>query len=66
VADILLGISGAFLVRCITELLHFPLDYVNLLLVSVWGAAAPPVIVRLILRRRRSKAGPRKTTVAVL
>jgi uncharacterized membrane protein YeaQ/YmgE (transglycosylase-associated protein family) len=63
VADILLGISGAFLVRFITEQLHFPLDYVNLLLFSVWGAAAPPAAVRLLLRRRRhSKSGSRRTT----
>lgn len=62
VADILLGISGAFLVRFITELGRFPLDYVNLLLFSVWGAAAPPATVRLLLRRRRhSKSGSRRT-----
>ena len=63
VADILLGISGAFLVRFITEVGRFPLDYVNLLLFSVWGAAAPPATVRLLLRRRRhSKSESRRTT----
>jgi uncharacterized membrane protein YeaQ/YmgE (transglycosylase-associated protein family) len=64
VADILLGISGAFLVRFVTEQLGFPSDYVDLLFFSVWGAAAPPAIVRLLLRRRRhSKSGSRRTTV---
>ena len=63
VADILLGISGAYLVRFITEQVRFPLDDVNLLLFSVWGAAAPPAAVRLLLRRlRHSKSGSRRTT----
>lgn len=61
VADILLGISGAFLVRFITEVGRFPLDYVTLLLFSVWGAAAPPATVRLFLKHRR-KSGSRRTT----
>ena len=40
VADILLGISGAFLVRFIMEQMGISLGYVNLLLLSICGAAA--------------------------
>lgn len=58
VTDILLGISGAFLVRFIMEQVGLSLGYVNLLLLSIWGAAAPPATVRLLLRRHsRSKSG---------
>jgi uncharacterized membrane protein YeaQ/YmgE (transglycosylase-associated protein family) len=63
VADILLGISGAFLVRFIMEQVGIPLGYVNLLLLSIWGAAAPPATVRLLLRRHsHSKSTSQKTT----
>lgn len=58
VADILLGISGAFLVRFIMEQVGLSLEYVNLLLLSIWGAAAPPATVRLLLRRHsHSRSG---------
>ncbi len=49
-----LGISGAFLVRFIMEQVSLSLGYVNLLLLSIWGAAAPPATVRLLLRRHKS------------
>jgi uncharacterized membrane protein YeaQ/YmgE (transglycosylase-associated protein family) len=63
VADILLGISGAFLVRFIMEQVGIPLGYVNLLLLSVWGAAAPPATVRLLVRRdSHSNAASQRTT----
>jgi len=63
VADILLGISGAFLVRFIMEQVGIPLGYVNLLLLSISGAATPPVTVRLLVRRHsRSKSESRRTT----
>jgi uncharacterized membrane protein YeaQ/YmgE (transglycosylase-associated protein family) len=63
VADILLGISGAFLVRFIMESVGIPLGYVNLLLLSIWGAAVPPATVRLLLRRHRhSKSASQRTT----
>ena len=50
VADILLGISGACLVRFIMEQVVVPLEYVYLLLFSISGAAAPPAMARLLLR----------------
>jgi uncharacterized membrane protein YeaQ/YmgE (transglycosylase-associated protein family) len=63
VADILLGISGAFLIRFIMEQLDIPLGYVNLLLLSIWGAAAPPATVRLLVRRHsHSKSASQRTT----
>jgi uncharacterized membrane protein YeaQ/YmgE (transglycosylase-associated protein family) len=63
VADILLGISGAFLVRFIIQQVGIPLGYVNLLLLSIWGAAAPPATVRLLIRRHsHSKSASRGTT----
>ena len=63
VADILLGISGAFLVRFIMEQVGISLGYVNLLLLSISGAATPPVTVRLLVRRHsRSKSESRRTT----
>jgi|SRR5580700_3493552 uncharacterized membrane protein YeaQ/YmgE (transglycosylase-associated protein family) len=63
VADILLGISGAFLIRFIMEQVGIPLGYVNLLLLSIWGAAAPPATVRLLVRRHsHSKSASQRTT----
>jgi len=56
-ADILLGITGAFVVRWSLEKTGFPLEGVYLLLFSIWGAAAFPVALRLGIRRHnRSKA----------
>ncbi len=64
VADILLGISGAFLARFIIEQALVPLEYVYLALFSIWGAAAPPAIVRLLMRRHsHSESGSRRTTI---
>ncbi len=51
VADVLLGISGGFLVRFAMEQLVFPLEYVYLVLFSIWGAVASPAMVRLLVRR---------------
>jgi len=63
VADILLGISGAFLVRFIMEQVGIPLGYVNLLLLTIWGAAAPPATARLLLRRHsHSKSVSQRTS----
>ena len=65
VADILLGISGAFLVRFIMEQSGIPLGYVNLLLLTIWGAAAPPATVRLLMRHHsHSKSASQKTTAS--
>jgi uncharacterized membrane protein YeaQ/YmgE (transglycosylase-associated protein family) len=49
-ADILLGITGALTVRFSLEVVRIDMDAVNLLLFSVWGAAALPGIVRLLVR----------------
>ncbi|MGB8724179.1 MAG: hypothetical protein WCD15_15600 [Terriglobales bacterium] len=59
-ADILLGITGAFVVRWSLENIGISLNDVYLLLFSIWGAAALPAAVRLGIRRRnRSKARSR-------
>ena len=42
VSDILLGLSGAFLVRFLVERFDIPLPDINLLLFSVWGAPCFP------------------------
>jgi uncharacterized membrane protein YeaQ/YmgE (transglycosylase-associated protein family) len=58
--DILLGITGAFVVRWFFENVGIPLKDVYLLLFSIWGAAAFPAVVRLWIRRHnRSKARSR-------
>lgn len=48
--DILLGISGAFIVRWSLEKIGIPLEQVYLLLFSTWGAAAFPAVARLGIR----------------
>jgi uncharacterized membrane protein YeaQ/YmgE (transglycosylase-associated protein family) len=58
--DVLLGITGAFVVRWSLENIGISLHDVYLLLLSVWGAAALPVALRLGIRRRnRLKARSR-------
>jgi len=52
-ADLLLGITGAFLVRLSLENVGISLANVYLLLFSIWGAAALPALVRLGMRRHR-------------
>lgn len=56
-ADILLGITGAFVVRWSLENLGISLANVYLLLLSIWGAAAFPAVVRLGIRRHRQSKG---------
>jgi uncharacterized membrane protein YeaQ/YmgE (transglycosylase-associated protein family) len=59
-ADILLGITGAFVVRWLFENIGISLQNVYLLLFSIWGAAAFPAALRLAIRRRnRSKSRSR-------
>lgn len=53
VSDILLGLSGAFLVRFLFERLEISVADTYLLLFSIWGAALPPIASRWIARRRR-------------
>jgi uncharacterized membrane protein YeaQ/YmgE (transglycosylase-associated protein family) len=50
-ADLLLGITGAFLVRWSVENVGISLATVYLLLFSIWGAAALPALVTLGMRR---------------
>ena len=50
-ADILLGITGAFMVRWSLENVGISLQDVYLLLFSIWGAAAFPALVRFAMRR---------------
>jgi uncharacterized membrane protein YeaQ/YmgE (transglycosylase-associated protein family) len=55
-ADILLGITGAFVVRWSLENIGIPVQDGYLLLFSVWGAGAFPALVRFGIRRHnRSK-----------
>jgi uncharacterized membrane protein YeaQ/YmgE (transglycosylase-associated protein family) len=59
-ADILLGLTGAFVVRWSFEKAGISLKDVYLLLFSIWGAAVLPAAVRLGIRRHnRSKARSR-------
>jgi uncharacterized membrane protein YeaQ/YmgE (transglycosylase-associated protein family) len=59
-ADILLGITGSYVVRWFLENVGISLASVYLLLFSIWGAAAFPAVVRLRMRRhRRLKARSR-------
>jgi uncharacterized membrane protein YeaQ/YmgE (transglycosylase-associated protein family) len=59
-ADILLGITGAFVVRWSLQNVGISLHEVYLLLFSIWGAAAFPAAVRFGVRRyTRSKARSR-------
>jgi uncharacterized membrane protein YeaQ/YmgE (transglycosylase-associated protein family) len=51
VADMLLGITGAFLVRFSVEALRIDVRTINLLLFSIWGAAALPSSVRFLAKR---------------
>ena len=53
VSDILLGLSGAFLVRFLVERFEIPLPDIYLLLFSVWGAALLPIAARWVARHRR-------------
>jgi len=52
-ADLLLGITGAFVVRWSLENMGIFLANVYLLLFSIWGAAALPAIMRLGIRRHK-------------
>jgi uncharacterized membrane protein YeaQ/YmgE (transglycosylase-associated protein family) len=55
-ADILLGITGAFVVRWCLENIGISLEDVYLLLFSIWGAAAFPAALRFgVKRHNRSK-----------
>jgi uncharacterized membrane protein YeaQ/YmgE (transglycosylase-associated protein family) len=59
-ADILLGITGAFVVHWSLEKIGISLHDVYLLLFSIWGAAAFPAAVRYGVRRHnRSKTRSR-------
>jgi len=58
-ADILLGITGAFVVRWLLENIVVSLHDVYLLLFSIWGAAALPALVSLGIRRHNRKARSR-------
>jgi len=67
-ADILLGITGAFIVRCSIEKFAISMHDVYLLLFSIWGAALFPAAVRFCVRyhsRSRTRArlltDPRRT-----
>jgi uncharacterized membrane protein YeaQ/YmgE (transglycosylase-associated protein family) len=59
-ADILLGITGAFVVRWGLENIGVSLENIYLLLFSIWGAAAFPAALRFAIRRHlRSKSRSR-------
>jgi uncharacterized membrane protein YeaQ/YmgE (transglycosylase-associated protein family) len=50
VADMLLGITGALTVRFAVDALRIDVHAVNLLLFSIWGAAALPASVRFLVK----------------
>jgi uncharacterized membrane protein YeaQ/YmgE (transglycosylase-associated protein family) len=55
VADVLLGITGAFVVRCFMEKIGISLNNANLLFLSIWGASAFPVAAKFWIRLLGSK-----------
>ena len=55
-ADLLLGITGAFLVRWFFDNVGISIANVYLLLFSIWGAAALPALVRLGIRRLKTRS----------
>ena len=61
--DILLGLSGALLVRFIVESTKIQLHDIYLLLFSIWGAAMVPAIFRLSLRHRMNVRRQRTSPV---
>jgi uncharacterized membrane protein YeaQ/YmgE (transglycosylase-associated protein family) len=61
--DILLGLSGALLVRFIVESSKIQLHDIYLLLFSIWGAAMVPAIFRLSLRHRMNVRRQRTSPV---
>ena len=60
-ADILFGITGAFVVRWSLEKIGIPLQDVYLFLFSICGAAAFPVAVRLGIRRHNRTGAAART-----
>jgi uncharacterized membrane protein YeaQ/YmgE (transglycosylase-associated protein family) len=54
VADILLGFTGGMTVRFCLDAMGVRVTDVNLLLFSIWGAAALPGFVRVLVRRRHN------------
>src|ERR1039458_1293006 len=64
-ADILLGITGAFVVRWSVENIGISLQDVYLLLFSIWGAAALPALVRFGIRRHNRSKG-RKVALTLI
>ena len=66
VNDILLGLSGAFLVRFLFERFEISLADTYLLLFSIWGAALPPIAARWFARHRRHVKQDVGVTVARL
>jgi uncharacterized membrane protein YeaQ/YmgE (transglycosylase-associated protein family) len=61
VADIFFGLTGGMTVRFCLDAMGVRATDVNLLLFSIWGAAALPGFVRLIMRRHH-KLYPRNFT----
>ncbi len=58
--DIILGLTGAFVVRWSCASIGISLEMTYLLLFSIWGAAAFPAAMRFGLKRlRRSKSRSR-------
>ena len=66
VSDILLGLSGAFVVRFLFERFEIPVADIYLLLFSIWGAALLPIAARWIARRRRQVNDDVGVTIATL
>jgi uncharacterized membrane protein YeaQ/YmgE (transglycosylase-associated protein family) len=54
VADILFGLTGGMTVRFCLDAMGVRVADVDLLLFSIWGAAALPGFVRLMVRRRHN------------
>ena len=56
VADALLGITGAFAADWVLETFApTPMDWTNSALITIWGAAALPLLAHFFARRRTSR-----------
>jgi uncharacterized membrane protein YeaQ/YmgE (transglycosylase-associated protein family) len=65
-ADILLGITGAFMIRWSLENIGISVHAVYLLLFSIWGEGAFPALVRFGIRRHNRSGLEHRATLISL
>lgn len=55
VADALLGITGAFAVDWILGVTHTEVSWSSSTVLTIWGAAAPPLLAHFVVRRQTAR-----------